>query len=667
MSLLTLFGLGLGSSPLPKYDLFFSGNISIKKNKIFFSSYNSLLLYNSWSSDKNNKNDARDVNLFSSIKNWVDIHFKNYNKGNPKILYHPTVLMQIGYKNYIFVLKNASYNENRKYKLIFDISTKQINSKTSNIRKKIPEGKFKRVRFDLDSFDKKNGNLINNLVARTVYDSIHFKNEQTHYNSNINLSNNPDLLVSRNVKKRGFPIEFTINSQIEIWDQGAVGDGAAEATCFLYTYIMAFKDVDYTSVDGYKKTLRPLTDSITKDMVPQLLFRTRYDDPNCFFSRFFIMWAGYHTPIGSYDYNINVTYGSNTLPTASSGSYILNNFIGLQSWGGIPLLSNNIEFTSKQDFSDVMNSATTYAFDGKNLTREEVDALTKNELDVKVSKFNDTVLSVSSVLPSGKINPYWSIQKNNNFKIYTVKQEENAIISVLSNGYPITVCMTIINIGLNDNTIGLVVEDGLIDVLQYTDSNQTRNNIQPGYHAVVAIGYISRNNRYYVKIRNSWGRGFGTFGCFYMPMSFLVNSKYCTSLYTIGLSSDIPSLYFVDTTLTKYIFNKTKVYNLTEYVRASRTNIGITYEISAVDSNNTSATLNGTKLTINSGSDGFCTITAKQGTGNACIDTFPEQNSNCYLESSITFKWEQASSKQEICNNLYPDDDNMYFQCMELN
>jgi hypothetical protein len=42
MSLLTqpqLFGLGLGSSPLPKYDLFFSGNIIIKKNKIFFIKY----------------------------------------------------------------------------------------------------------------------------------------------------------------------------------------------------------------------------------------------------------------------------------------------------------------------------------------------------------------------------------------------------------------------------------------------------------------------------------------------------------------------------------------------------------------------------------------------------------------------------------------------------
>jgi hypothetical protein len=664
MSLLTLFDLGLGSSPLPKYDLFFSGNISIKKNKIFFSSYNSLLLYNSWSSDKNNKNDARDVNLFSSIKNWVDIHFKNYNKGNPKILYHPTVLMQIGYKNYIFVLKNASYDENRKYKLIFNISTKQINSKSSNIRKKIPEGKFKRVRFDVDSFDKKNGNLINNLVPRIVYDGNHFKNEQNHYNSNIKLSNNPDLLVSRNVKKRGFPTEFTINSQIEIWDQGAVGDCAAEATCFLYTYIMAFKDVDFTN----KKTLRPLTDKIVKDiLVNTLLFRTRYDDPNCFFSRFFIMWAGYHTPIGSYDYNINVTYGSNTLPTASSGSYILNNFIGLQSWGGIPLLSNNIEFTSKQDYSAVMNSATKYAFDGKNLTRGEVDALTKNELDVKISNFNDT--TSSSDYSSNKINPYWSIQKNNNFKIYTVKQEEDAIISVLSNGYPITVSMTIINIGLNNNTIGLVVEDGLIDVLQYTEYSQTVNNIKPGCHAVVAIGYIknSINNSYYVKIRNSWGLGFGTFGCFYMPMSFLVDTRYCTSLYTIGLSSDIPSLYFVDTTLSYYIYNKTKVFDLTEYVRASRTNIGITYEISAVDSSSTTATLkkekNGTNLTINSNSDGFCTITAKQGTENPCIDTFPEQN--CYLESSITFKWEQASSQEQICADYANGDDDKYWNCME--
>jgi len=628
------------------------------------------LLYNSWSSDKNNKNDARDVNLFSSIKNWVDIHFKNYNKGNPKILYHPTVLMQIGYKNYIFILKNASYDENRKYKLIFNISTKQINSKSSNIRKKIPEGKFKRVRFDIDSFDKINGNLINNLVPRIVYDGDHFKIEQNHYYSNIKLNNNPNLLVSRNVKKRGLPTEFTINSQIEIWDQGAVGDCAAEATCFLYTYIMAVKDVDFTSRDGYNKsTLRPLTDKFFKDITDtsQLMFRTRHDDPNCFFSRFFIMWAGYHTPIGNYDYKINAAYNSETLPTASSGSYILNNFIGLQSWGGIPLLSNNIEFTSKQDFSEVMKSATKYAFNGINLTRSDVDALTKNELDDKVSKFNDTV--VYSKYSYGKINPYWSIQKNNNFKIYTVKQEEDAIISVLSNGYPITVTMTIFNIGLNDNTIGLVVEDGLIDVLQYTDSNQTINNIKPGYHAVVAIGYTKNpnNNRYYVKIRNSWGLGFGTLGCFYMPMSFLVDERgYCSALYTIGLSSDIPSLYFDDPS-TNYIFNKTKVYDLTKYVHASRTNIGITYEISAVDSSNTTATLNGTNLTINSSSDGFCTITAKQGTGNPCTDTFPEQNSNCYLESSITFKWEQSSSIQEACNNLYPTDDNLYYQCVELN
>ena len=212
-----------------------------------------------------------------------------------------------------------------------------------------------------------------------------------------------------------------------------------------------------------------------------------------------------------------------------------------------------------------------------------------------------------------------------------------------------------------------MVEDGLDNVLQYTDSNQTQNNIQPGYHAVVAIGYIknSINNRYYVKIRNSWGKTFGDNGCFYMPMSFLVDKRgYCTSLYTIGLSSDIPSLYFVNTTLSYYIYNKTKVFDLTEYVRASRTNIEITYESSAVDSSSTTATLNGTKLTINSGSDGFCTVTAKQGAGKACIDTFPEQNSNCYLESSITFTWKQASYLQILCEP-YSNDPGRYWDCME--
>lgn len=562
---MSLASISLPSRPPPKYDLFFDGNVTIIKNKIKFSSYNKVVIYNSWSSSDNKQNGARNINTFSSIKNWVDLHFTNYNNRNPNLLYEPTVVMQIGCKIYIFVLKNASYDETRKCKLIFDISTKEINSK---ITKKIPKGKFRHVRFDIDSFDKKIGNLINNSVPRIVFDADHFEIEKKHYNNNINIfsGNNLDLLLSRNdIKKKDLQQEtaFKINSQIEIWDQGKTASCSGHATCFLYEYTMATKGVDYENLikgDGssYIRSVRPLTNATINIMFnpDNVFFRAGYGDLYTSFSRLFVMWSAYYTPLASYDYKVQTTV-SPLPPSITNGTYILSALVGLQSWGNIPLTQNNVDYMFTQfrdNFSESIYSTTAIAFNGPVADRSVIDRLTKSELDTIVSTFNESI--------NYNINPLWPIQKANNFKIYTVPQVLDVIISVLDQGYPITVSMTIINYNLNNIGIGLVHEDGLDDVLQYTDSSQTQNNIPLSYHAVIAVGYVnlSTSGDYYLIIRNSWSEKFGFSGYFFMPMSFFINPNYCTSLYTIALTRsdiiNIPGVITTPTTTTVYDWRK---------------------------------------------------------------------------------------------------------------
>ena len=89
-------------------------------------------------------NNDRDV-LLKNGKEWVA--FFNNIPG-----FTPTTVMEIGYKKYIFVIKKAEINKNDK--VVFYISTKEIeidnkSDKTKKM-KKIPTGKYKNVRFDID-------------------------------------------------------------------------------------------------------------------------------------------------------------------------------------------------------------------------------------------------------------------------------------------------------------------------------------------------------------------------------------------------------------------------------------------------------------------------------------------------------------------------------------
>jgi hypothetical protein len=103
-------------------------------------------------------NDDRDVKLITG-KEWV-LSF------NSVINYSPTAVMQIGYKNNVFLLKKAKINKNDE--VVFYISTKEIlvnnnnnNSEQMKNLKKIPLGKHKNVRFDIDYGNSITGNVCN--------------------------------------------------------------------------------------------------------------------------------------------------------------------------------------------------------------------------------------------------------------------------------------------------------------------------------------------------------------------------------------------------------------------------------------------------------------------------------------------------------------------------
>ncbi len=88
-------------------------------------------------------NEDRDV-VLKTGKEWV-LYF------NSVPGFTPTTVMEIGYKKYIFVIKKAEINKNDK--VVFYISMKEIhldNNLDKMKKLKIPKGKHKNVRFDID-------------------------------------------------------------------------------------------------------------------------------------------------------------------------------------------------------------------------------------------------------------------------------------------------------------------------------------------------------------------------------------------------------------------------------------------------------------------------------------------------------------------------------------
>lgn len=523
------------------YDHLLCGNIKIKNNKVKIKIFTDLLTYQSWSDTFNKLNSKRTIN-FLTVKSWVDISFKKYNKGNPIVPYCPTTVMQIGYKKYVFVIKNAIYNKNKKYKLVFNISTKAIDSKN---KPKIPKGKFKRVRFDIDGFDKKIGNLINNIVPKTILDhSFYFKAEREMYNASqkyksTNLNSNDDI-----------PTQYFIDNGIPIWNQEKTGSCVAHSTCFLFTTIMAvgLNKTLYTA-DSWNPDTAPVKSSLINWLT------NFYPNPNksysfaqncnnagtpldeCYFSRSFILWAAYYTPLGRYP-NITTTQAP-PAPTRDNGSFIFDALAGLQIWGAVPITQKSNQLFGFNEFesSSPFEQFTDLTYGDK--------VVYPNPLPSNITKI-ESLLSSTNFNENTDYNIDWIKQKNNNFTIYPINQDLNAILGTLAAGYPITVSMAIINYGYNGNGgIGLITNNYNLEyVLQWTDTSQIKNNIPLEYHAVVAVGYFLSGQEYYVTIRNSWGSSWGNGGYFNMPLSYITNndsitgSPNCSGLYTIAKDSD---------------------------------------------------------------------------------------------------------------------------------
>jgi hypothetical protein len=128
-----------------KYDQIVCGNIKIDKDKtneirITFFEISSFLLYQIWSSTDKVINTNRRV-LYQDASDWVLNNFTNYNR-QPK--FKPTSIMDIYNNRYVMVINDAKIN--KKGQIIFLCSEIQYSCKN-----KIPCGKFKNVRFDIDA------------------------------------------------------------------------------------------------------------------------------------------------------------------------------------------------------------------------------------------------------------------------------------------------------------------------------------------------------------------------------------------------------------------------------------------------------------------------------------------------------------------------------------
>ena len=134
-----------------KYDQIVRGNVTIKKNndgfKITFSKISKMLIYQIWSNKDASINKKRDVE-YVKAKDWIKFFKKTENNA-----YTPTCVMNLDNgKRHVFVLNKAKVNKHDK--VVFYVSSQDIslpsNSQLKSL-KKIPQGNFTNVRFDIDA------------------------------------------------------------------------------------------------------------------------------------------------------------------------------------------------------------------------------------------------------------------------------------------------------------------------------------------------------------------------------------------------------------------------------------------------------------------------------------------------------------------------------------
>ena len=146
------------------FDQIFKGDVIIKKLKnkhqyrITFSKVygDRFFFYQVFNKDNtDNVNDQRFA-AYITIKNYINI-YNNYNatsKLNNTLVFTPTTIMELpNFSKYAFVINNMYFNSHKR--LVFIVSTKEINLQNNNLKKltQIPCGKFKHVRFDINDLN----------------------------------------------------------------------------------------------------------------------------------------------------------------------------------------------------------------------------------------------------------------------------------------------------------------------------------------------------------------------------------------------------------------------------------------------------------------------------------------------------------------------------------
>jgi hypothetical protein len=144
--------------------------------------------YQTWSStNTNNVNGKRSVSLVN-VKNWVKDNFpkKNLFTITTGPMFTPTTVMEVGNKKYIFVIESATYNKNKKYNTVLNVSTSQIvkNNSTKNLVKLPVNKKLNNVRFDIDSIDSSNTNTVQLFVTKITQIDSSYGTGTTIYSCN---------------------------------------------------------------------------------------------------------------------------------------------------------------------------------------------------------------------------------------------------------------------------------------------------------------------------------------------------------------------------------------------------------------------------------------------------------------------------------------------------
>ena len=139
------------------YDFFTKQNVKIsidKKTDIYkvtILSNNPILFYQVWN-EKGINNDKRVANE-ALINNFVKL-FLDYNLKN-QVKFAPTTVVDFGDSLHVLVMTNVKMDKKGRAVFYFKKNSVEIRNKIQPINSKLPIGKFKNVRFDIDTLLKK--------------------------------------------------------------------------------------------------------------------------------------------------------------------------------------------------------------------------------------------------------------------------------------------------------------------------------------------------------------------------------------------------------------------------------------------------------------------------------------------------------------------------------